>query len=135
MKKTFDLSLFKFLFIGFCNTLLGCGIMFLLYNLAGCSYWFSSATNYVVVSVVSFFTHKFFTFRNYERSWGQVSRFIITVLVCYVIAYGVAKPVAFYLIAGKSVAFQENVAMLAGMGIYTVLNYTGQRFFTFRCKN
>ena len=31
-----------------------------------------------------------------------------------------------------SVTVRDNVAMLAGMVIYTALNYLGQRFFAFR---
>lgn len=132
MKKLFDPTMIKFLIVGVFNTLVGCGTMFLLYNLANCSYWFSSAANYVVGSIVSFFLNKYFTFKNHERSWKQVLKFIINVAVCYFIAYGAAKPVVLYLLAGQSVKLQENVAMFVGMGLYTVLNYFGQRFFAFK---
>ena len=37
----------EFLLVGVVNTLAGMGIMFGLYNAAGCSYWASSAANYV----------------------------------------------------------------------------------------
>ena len=47
MKKLMDPTMFKFLLVGVFNTLVGCGTMFLLYNLAGCSYWLSSAANYI----------------------------------------------------------------------------------------
>ena len=132
MKKILDPTVFKFLLVGVVNTLVGGAVMFLLYNLAGCSYWVSSAANYVAGGVISFFLNKYFTFRNKERSWGQVVRFVLTVGLCYLIAYGVAKPLAAGLLAGQGVKVRENVAMLAGMGLYTVLNYFGQRFFAFR---
>ena len=132
MKKIFDPTMVKFLLVGVVNTLVGTGTMFLLYNLAQCSYWVSSAANYVVGGVVSFFLNKYFTFQNKERSWGQVARFIFTIGCCYLIAYGGAKPIVMWLLAGQSVKVQENVAMLVGMGLYTILNYFGQRFFAFR---
>ena len=132
MNKLFDKTMIKFVLVGLFNTLVGCGTMFLLYNLAHCSYWFSSAANYVVGSVVSFFLNKYFTFQNHERSWKQVGKFIVNVAVCYLIAYGAAKPVVMWLLSGQSVKLQENVAMLVGMGLYTMLNYFGQRFFAFR---
>ena len=50
MKKFFDPSMLRFLLVGVVNTLVGAGIMFLLYNLAGCSYWLSSAANYITPS-------------------------------------------------------------------------------------
>ena len=54
----------RFLLVGVVNTLIGAGLMFLLYNVANCSYWLSSAVNYVVGGIVSFFLNKYFTFEN-----------------------------------------------------------------------
>lgn len=124
-------SVIRFLLVGIFNTLVGCGTMFLLYNLAGCSYWASSAANYIVGGVVSFFLNKYFTFQNKERSWKQVGKFIVNVAVCYIIAYGLAKPAVAFLLSGQAQSLQENAAMLAGMCLYTGLNYFGQRFFAF----
>lgn len=131
-KKLIDKTIPKFLLVGVINTLVGCGLMFLLYNLAGCSYWLSSAANYVAGGVVSYFLNKYFTFQNKEQSWKQVGRFVLTVSVCWLLAYGAAKPLVAYLLSSSSPKIQENVAMLAGMGLYTALNYLGQRFFAFR---
>lgn len=134
MKKLMDPTMFKFLLVGVFNTLVGYGTMFLLYNLAGCSYWLSSAANYIVGGVVSFFLNKYFTFQNHERSWKQVIRFAVNVAVCYLLAYGIAKPLTLHALAGQPVNIQENAAMLAGMCLYTALNYVGQRFWAFRSK-
>lgn len=68
----------------------------------------------------------------YERSWKQGAKFAVNVAVCYSIAYGVAKLVVMWLLSGQPVKLQEKVAMFVGMGLYTVLNYFGQRFFAFR---
>ena len=132
MKKFFDPSMLRFLLVGVVNTLVGAGIMFLLYNLAGCSYWLSSAANYIVGGVVSYFLNKYYTFKNTERSWKQVLRFALNVAVCWLLAYGIAKPLA--LLAGFDEKLQTNAAMLAGLCLYTALNYLGQRFFAFRAK-
>lgn len=134
MKKFFDPSMLRFLLVGVVNTLVGAGIMFLLYNLAGCSYWLSSAANYIVGGVVSYFLNKYYTFKNTERSWKQVLRFALNVAVCWLLAYGIAKPLALRLLAGFDEKLQTNVAMLAGLCLYTALNYLGQRFFAFRAK-
>ncbi len=132
MKKFFDPSMLRFLLVGVVNTLVGAGIMFLLYNLAGCSYWLSSAANYIVGGVVSYFLNKYYTFKNTERSWRQVLRFALNVAVCWLLAYGIAKPLALRLLAGFDEKLQTNAAMLAGLCLYTALNYLGQRFFAFR---
>ena len=134
MKKFFDPSMLRFLLVGVVNTLVDAGIMFLLYNLAGCSYWLSSAANYIVGGVVSYFLNKYYTFKNTERSWKQVLRFALNVAACWLLAYGIAKPLALRLLAGFDEKLQTNAAMLAGLCLYTALNYLGQRFFAFRAK-
>ena len=134
MKKFFDPSMLRFLLVGVVYTLVGAGILFLLYNLAGCSYWLSYAANYIVGGVVSYFLNKYYTFKNTERSWRQVLRFALNVAVCWLLAYGIAKPLALRLLAGFDEKLQTNAAMLAGLCLYTALNYLGQRFFAFRAK-
>ena len=130
----FDKTVIKFLAVGVVNTLVGCGTMFLLYNLAHCSYWVSSAANYVVGGIVSFFLNKYFTFQSKAWEWSQVWKFAVNVTVCYLLGYGLAKPLVLHLLAGQAVNVQENVAMLVGMCLYTGLNYLGQRFFAFKGK-
>ncbi|MCQ2478069.1 MAG: GtrA family protein [Clostridia bacterium] len=131
MKKFFDKSMIKFALVGVINTLIGAGTMFLLYNLAHCSYWISSAANYLVGGVVSFFLNKYYTFNNKDRSWRQVIKFALTVSVCYLLSYGAAKPAVMYLLKNLDRKWQENIAMAVGMCLYFVLNYLGQRFFAF----
>lgn len=130
--KIIDKTMFRFLLVGVINTIVGCGTMFLLYNLAGCSYWLSSAANYVLGGIVSFFLNKYFTFESRAWSWHQVWRFTLNVAVCYFIGYGLAKPTVQLLLTDYSAKVQENLAMLVGMCLYTALNYLGQRFFAFK---
>ena len=52
--------------------------------------------------------------------------------ICYLIAYGVAKPVIRLILRNASKSLQENCAMLCGMGLFVILNYMGQRFGVFR---
>ena len=132
MSKFFDKTMIKFLVVGIINTLVGTGAMFLLYNVVHCSYWLSSAANYVLGGTVSFFLNKYYTFQNPEKSWQQVCRFVLTVSVCYLIAYGIAKPLALTILAHYPIRVQENIAMCIGMCLYTGLNYLGQRFFAFK---
>ena len=130
--KIIDNTTIKFVLVGIINTAVGTAVMFVLYNLFCANYWFASAMNYVVGSTVSYFLNKYFTFQNTEKSFKQVIQFIVNITVCYLLAYGIAKPVVRFILSGFSVNFQENVAMLAGMCIFVGLNYVGQRFVVFR---
>lgn len=122
----------RFLIVGCINTLVGTAIMFGLYNLAHCSYWLSSAANYTLTSILSFFLNKYFTFQSKGWSGKEVLRFIVNIAVCYFIAYGAAKPLVRLLSSGAGQALRDNVSMLVGMVFFTVCNYIGQRFFTFK---
>lgn len=142
LKKLFDPTFFRFILVGVINTLVGYGVMFGLYNLAGLhawgdlGYWLSSAANYVVGSIVSFFLNKHFTFRSRETGAGVVVRFVVNISVCYLLAYGLAKPAAAWVLGGfgLSAQLQGNLTMLAGSCLFVLLNYFGQRFFAFRTK-
>lgn len=129
-----DAKLLKFLLVGVLNTLVGSAIMFGLYNLAGASYWLSSAANYVLTSILSFFLNKYFTFRSKGSSFREILRFAVNIAVCYGIAYGVAQPLVVWALSAATDAVRDNVAMLVGMCLFTGLNYLGQRFFAFAQK-
>jgi putative flippase GtrA len=133
-RKLFDKSFLKFLVVGVVNTLVGTAIMFGLYNLAGWGYWPSSLANYILASILSFFLNRHFTFQSTERGWRPVVRFALNILVCYAIAYGIAKPLVRLVFAGAGDKVRDNLSMLAGMCLFTLLNYFGQRFFAFRKK-
>ncbi len=134
LRGVIDEKLLKFLLVGVINTLVGSAIMFGLYNLAGASYWLSSAANYVLTSILSFFLNKHFTFRSQGYSWREVWRFALNIAVCYLLAYGIAKPLVLWAMSSATDSLRDNVAMLAGMCLFTGFNYLGQRFFAFAKK-
>lgn len=134
LKKLFDEKFFKFILIGVINTIVGTAIMFGLYNIAKCSYWFSSAANYILTSILSYILNKSFTFKNKEKGIQPILKFGLNILVCYLLAYGLAKPLVKWILADQSQVFRDNAAMFAGMVFFTGFNYLGQRFFAFKVK-
>lgn len=134
LKKFFGNEAVRFLMVGVINTLVGTGIMFLLLNLTETPYWICVAANYITGGIVSYFLNKYFTFRNNEKSFKQVLLFVAVMVVCVVLAHGIAKPLVFRLLAGKSEALQKNISALAGTVLYTVLNFIGQKFLAFKKK-
>lgn len=131
MKVKIDASVPKFILVGVVNTLFGTTLMFVLYNVFHVSYWWSSAANYFFGSILSYFLNKHFTFKYKGDTTGSALRFTLNILVCYLLAYGIAKPLMLWILSGYSKSVQENVAMLVGMGLFTTFNYLGQRFFAF----
>ena len=87
-----------------------------------------------MTSILSFFLNKYFTFESKEKSAAEVLRFAVNIAVCYLLAYGIAKPLCLSALSGASAAVRDNVSMFVGMCLFTGLNYLGQRFFAFKQK-
>ena len=88
--------------------------------------------NYLCGGILSYFLNKKYTFEVKETSRKAIFRFAINLTVCYLLAYGVAKPLALYLFQGVGEKLQGNIALVIGMGLYVLLNYVGQRFWAFK---
>lgn len=131
-KKLFDRTFLRFIAVGVVNTLFGYAIMFVFYNVLKLDYWISSASNYFFGSILSYFLNKYFTFRDQTRGWKPVLRFAVNIAACYLVAYGVARPLVRLALAGLSQTVIDNVAMLTGSVVFVGLNYLSQRFLTFR---
>lgn len=131
MEKLIDKTTLRYFMVGIINTIVGTGTMFLLYNL-GCSYYLSTASNYLIGGIVSYFLNKYFTFQSKGTSYKQILRFVINTALCWYISYSIAKPLMRWFLSNQSITVQENISMVVGMGLYICLNYLGQRFFVFR---
>lgn len=131
INKIFDKSFILFLIVGGINTLVSAVLMFLLEKTG---YWVSTIIAYAVGAVISFFLNKKFTFKSEGKTTKSAVKFIINAAVCYIIAYSVAQPLATLILSATSLSplWIERVAKLFGMGLYTLINYFGQKFFAFK---
>ncbi len=134
IKKLFDITFWKFILVGIANTLFGTLIMFIFYNLLHFNYWISSASNYIFGSILSYFLNKHFTFKNKSKDKKVIWKFIVNILVCYVVAYGGAKSAVHWIFIDYGRKLEDNLAMLVGMCVFIGLNYIGQRFWAFKEK-
>ena len=127
-----DKTYVRFAIVGVVNTLVGMAIMFFCYNVVGISYWWSSAANYFFGSILSYFLNKNFTFGYGHLDVRSAVRFSLNIIVCYVIAYAVARPMVRWILELSDKTLLENIAMLTGSVLFVILNYLGQRFFAFK---
>lgn len=131
--KLLQNSFLRFLLVGVGNTLLSAAITFGLYNLAHWDPVLSSAIAYVAGAVMSFFLNRYFTFRSEEAFWKSAGKFALNVAVLWTLTTPFLQP---WLAGQLQAVFVEqwanNAALLFCMGLYTILNYFGQRFFAFR---
>lgn len=109
--------------------------MFGLYNLAGFSYWISSAVNYFLTSILSFFLNKYFTFQRKGWSIFLVAAFVLNIVLSYLLAYGIAKSLMYRVLMNQGQKIRDNISLFTGMCLFTGFNYVGQRLVVFRRRN
>ena len=129
-------SLRWFLLIGLGNTVLSLAIQLGLYSWARLGYWPSSALAFLIASVSSFYFNRKYSFHSRGAVGRDALRFAVNIAVCYFLAYGAAQPLMEWLIPrlgwGRLVRWQGQITLVAGNGLFTCLNYFGQRCFAFR---
>ena len=133
MKRLTDNSFVRFLLVGVGNTLLSAVITLVLYNGLEVHPVLSSGIAYVAGAVMSFFLNRYFTFHSQERFWRSAVKFAVNVAVLWVVTTPFLQPLAARILEnwmGEKLA--NSLALLGCMGLYTILNYFGQRFFAFR---
>ena len=137
--KVFDSTIVKFIIVGVVNTVVGWVAMFLslwLLTKMGpnhtISYWVPSGVNIVVGSIVSYILNKHFTFQSNTTGKEDIGKFIINILICYVVAYGIAQPIAKLIFKHAGVMILKIISLLSGSILFTIINYFGQRFWVFK---
>jgi putative flippase GtrA len=128
----FDSIFFKFIIVGFVNTIAGSGLMFVMYNVFGLGYWISSAANYVLGSIISFFLNKYWTFNVRKWSLYMVAAYIAIIVISWFLAYKIARTALYFFLSDNPQKTRDNISLFAGMCLYTGLNYLGQRFIVFK---
>ena len=124
-------ELVKFLIVGILNTIIGASIMFIAYNFLKLNYWVSTSLNYIVAGTFSFFANKKFTFKSEGKIFQKIIFFILTIIICYFVAFNLSKKMIAF-IDINDIELKENISMVVGMVIYTVLNFILQKQIVFR---
>ena len=143
LKRLFDEKMWKFLLVGVLNTIVGQGLSFLLLNLvpwegfhvgSAAAVNISSGISTVLASIMSYYLNKNFTFRYQGNDRAVVLRFVLNIVVCYIIAYNLIASLTVWILSGQPKWIVENGSMIVGMCSFVACNYFGQRFFAFREK-
>ena len=131
----FDRVFFKFFISGVINTIAGLTIMFLLYNVAGFGYWFSSAANETLAGIVGFLINKHWTFKVKRWSLFIIAGYFAMIVISYLISYKLALTALSAILVNKSHVIRDNAALFTGLLLFSMINYFGQRFIVFRKRD
>lgn len=122
----------RFLFVGILNTLVGLSITFLFLNIFNQGYWISTFIGNCTGAVCSFLLNRTFTFKSDVPVFHGGIRFVFVILICYLFAYSFSS----YIVETLSTAGTptNEIAVLLGTVLYTILNYLGQKHIVFYRK-
>jgi len=127
-------SFVRFIIVGVVNTIVGLTCMYLFLHAVGLSYWISTFLGNSVGACVSFILNKNFTFQSQSSVIKSAIRFIIVILCCYFISYDLGKNLVTWVLKSNAIfneRLKTDLAILVGTGLYTILNYFGQKLFVF----
>lgn len=144
LKRMVDRTLVYYVIIGVLNLILCTAIMFLLFNVCGFSDHIAPLFNYGLGSVIWYLACRYILFRGRQSSGKQILRFIIEVIVVYLISYYIIAPLGYRLImhfqgvrrffsfgGNEEEMIRGNCEMTIGAAAYAILNYFGQRYYVF----
>ena len=131
----FDKKFLRFFIVGTINTIIGSAIMFFLYNVIHLDYWISSACNYFLAGILSFFMNRYYTFEVRHWSVFMVVSYIVVYVFAYLLTHVFVKPAVSHILKDSPQKVCENIALFAGIFIFSGINYLGQRFIVFKKKH
>ncbi|MGM0879194.1 MAG: GtrA family protein [Bacillota bacterium] len=122
----------RFLLVGFVNTSIGFSLILVLLNIFGLSYWFSTFIGNSLGALVSYTLNKNFTFKSEVDNKRGFTLFILVILGCYIISYQLGYKIIYESNLINLKLYRDELSVFIAAVIYTILNYFGQRYLTFR---
>ena len=135
IKNIMNSRFVRFGLVGICNTFLGIIVMFVSYDVLSLGYWASTSLGYLLGGMFSYWANKPYSFRNKDKNLLQVCKYVMNLIICYLMAYGVAQRLIWWTFSFFTDKVRDNLAMCVGLGLYTLLNYVGQSKWVFRRRD
>ena len=127
-----------FLVIGLVNTLFSMAVTYSIYNLLHLRYYISSFTGTFSVAVLGFFLNRRFTFSSDCKILSSMIKFFTVILLSYIIAFTLSHKLFLYIFSvvnlNLSISIIEQIAILFAQIIFTLINFTGQKLWTFKIR-
>jgi putative flippase GtrA len=122
----------RFLLTGFLNTCIGFSLILILLNIVGLSYWSSTFIGNSMGAIVSYILNKNFTFKSNVNNRRGITLFILVILGSYIISYRLSYTIIYKSHLFNFGIFKEEISVSIAAVIYTLSNYLGQKYITFR---
>ena len=118
-----------FLSVGLINTIAALAVILILSEILGVHYVVANAVGYAFGLALGFVLHRNVTFKSQSDTQKQRSE-LIKFLVVFAVAYMIQLVALIVLVRG--LGLPDQYAQVIAIGIYAVVNFIGNRVFTFR---
>lgn len=124
-----------FLLIGFFNTVFAMIVTYSIYNLLHLGYYISSFTGTFSAAVLGFFLNRKFTFSSDCKIFSSMVKFFAVILLSYITAFTLSHKLFLHIFSvlnfDLSINIIEQTAILFAQVLFTLINFTGQKLWTF----
>lgn len=121
----------RFILVGLINTCIGLSLILVLLNILELSYWISTFIGNSIGATCSYILNKNFTFNSKVSNQKGITLFILVILGSYFISYSIG-----YIFDRSklltSFEYVRETSLILAAGLYTVLNYLGQKYIAFK---
>lgn len=113
--------------VGVVNTLVALGAILFFLEIVGLHYMISNLLGYIIGLIVAFFGHSQFTFNEGKKTYDY-QNFIMFIIV-FIVSYGLQFACLYILVEIQNMGVI--VAQILSMGMYTLVNFLLNKFWTF----
>jgi putative flippase GtrA len=101
----------------------------------------ANALGYGVGLITSFLLNRKWTFKSNRRWWSDLIKFIAGAMICYIPQLLLSlylnnanwlHSLSFSLLGREIIISQSHISNMAGMVFYTILNFTYNKYYTFK---
>jgi putative flippase GtrA len=129
IEKKFFFQILSFSLIGILNSAITLFIIFFLYNLIHLHYLIANLIGYIIGLISSFILNKKYTFKSKENSTKEILLFFILFGMSYLLNL---CTVMFLM---ELINVDNTLSQIAGMLMYTVTNFLGNKYWTFKINS
>lgn len=115
--------------VGVINTIAGLAVILLLSEIIGVHYIAANMAGYAFGLMIAFTLHRNITFKNAadpHKKRSEFFKFISVFALAYIVQLGAL------ILMVRGLHLPQALAQILAIGIYTILNYLGNRMITFR---
>jgi putative flippase GtrA len=116
----------KYGIVGIINTFITLTTIFIFMKIIGANYVIANVVGYTLGFLNSFILNKIWTF----GSEGRVRKEIILFFLVFIVSYAVQ--LLFLLLIKEQLGISAEMSQIIAMGFYTIINFLGNKHFTFR---